>query len=113
MKVESIATVLPVPDLDQAVRFWSEVLGTEPTLVDGDRWAQFDLGGQRLALAGSDRPSDQAGVMLKIEDLPEAERGLAFLGLSPGSVAEGDHEDRLSVASPGGWPLTIYSPKRS
>jgi catechol 2,3-dioxygenase-like lactoylglutathione lyase family enzyme len=109
VKSLSIAAVLPVPDLAAAVRFWSATLGVEPTFVDGERWAQFDLAGRRLALAGSDRPSEKAGVMVKVEDLEHARTSLEAAGLEVGEIERGPHEDRLLADSPGGWPLTLYS----
>ena len=65
MSIESFATVIPVPDLHEAVAFWQQLLGTEPTFVDGDRWAQFDVGGRRISLAGADRFADAPSVMLR------------------------------------------------
>ena len=52
MDVQKIATVIPVDDLHSAVGRWKTLLGAEPTFVDGDRWAQFDVAGARIALAG-------------------------------------------------------------
>jgi catechol 2,3-dioxygenase-like lactoylglutathione lyase family enzyme len=69
MAVEKLSFVLPVDDLAVAVAFWKDLLGMDPTFVDGDRWAQFDHGGARLALAGKDRASDSPGVMLKVRGL--------------------------------------------
>ncbi len=42
MPVEKLSFVLPVDDLSVAAAFWKELLGGDPTFVDGDRWAQFD-----------------------------------------------------------------------
>jgi len=111
MKAKSIATVLPVPDLGEAVGFWSAALGVEPTFVDGERWAQFDLEGRRLALAGSDRASEQAGVMVKVEDVEAAAAELAGHGVELGPVEEGPHELRRSGVAPGGFSLVIYAPR--
>jgi hypothetical protein len=111
MEPKSVATVLPVPDLEQGVAFWRAALGVEPTFVDGDRWAQFDLDGRRIALAGSDRSSDQAGVMLKVDDLEAAAAELAEHGVELGPAEEGPHELRRSGKSPGGWSIVVYSPK--
>ena len=38
-----------------AAKVWAALLGVAPTFVDGDRWAQFDVNGKRIALAGTDR----------------------------------------------------------
>ena len=39
----------PVTNLDRAVEFYQKALGKEP-LFHRDDWAEFELGGQRLAL---------------------------------------------------------------
>lgn len=108
--VEKLATVLPVEDMQAAVAAWSALLGAPPTFVDGDRWAQFDVAGSRLALAGADRTSDRAGVMVKVVDLEAAHGQLAQAGFAPDAVETGPHERRFAVAMPGGWAATLYQP---
>jgi extradiol dioxygenase family protein len=110
-QVKSIASVLPVPDLPTAVRFWSEVLGTEPTFVDGDRWAQFDVAGTRIALAGTDRMSDRPGLMLKVECLTAVERTLEERGVEVSPREQGPHEERILVTAPGELPIVLYEPR--
>jgi catechol 2,3-dioxygenase-like lactoylglutathione lyase family enzyme len=95
-KALSITPVLPVPDLAEAVAYWTDLLGIAPTFVDGDRWAQFDLGPSRLALAGTDRMTDAAGVMVKVETLDAVEH------------ERGPHEDRAFVTDPAGHPVVLY-----
>ncbi len=111
MRVEGISTVLPTPDVAEAARLWTELLGVAPTFVDGARWAQFDVGGRRIALAGTDRVSDQAGVMIKVDALEEARARAQALGLAPGAIEEGPHEMRFAATAPGGWALVFYAPK--
>jgi hypothetical protein len=111
MDVQKIATVIPVDDLPAAVGQWKALLGAEPTFVDGHRWAQFDVAGARIALAGTDRTSNQAGLMLKVADLEAARAAAAALGLAVGSAEEGPHEVRCLVEGPGGTPLTLYAPR--
>jgi len=108
--VEKIATVLPVEDLQAGVEAWSVLLGAKPTFVDGDRWAQFDVAGSRLALAGADRTADTAGVMVKVADLAGIHARLAEAGFAPGAIENGPHERRFAVAMPGGWVATLYQP---
>jgi hypothetical protein len=110
MEVERVTTVLPVSDLAEAVQTWTAVLGTAPTFVDGDRWAQFDVGGARIALSGTDRVSDDAGVMLKVADLEAARGELAASGLTAGDVETGPHEVRCLVTGPDGVPIVLYAP---
>jgi catechol 2,3-dioxygenase-like lactoylglutathione lyase family enzyme len=111
MDVERITTVLPVADLAAAVATWTAVLGVEPTFVDGDRWAQFDAAGGRIALAGSDRVSDNAGVMLKVSDLDAARASLSAAGLDVGAVEEGPHELRAAATGPDGVSIVVYAPR--
>jgi hypothetical protein len=109
MDVQSLTPVLPVDDMGAAVTAWSALLGVSPTFVDGDRWAQFDVGGRRIALAGSDRTSDLPGVMIKVGDLQAGRAAAEAAGLVAGPLIEGPHELRLVVTTPGGWPATLYA----
>lgn len=108
--IEKLATVLPVSNVALAANAWSELLGAAPTFVDGDRWAQFDVGGGRLALAGIDRTSDDAGLMVKVADVEIVHQKLSQNGRQPTSIASGPHERRFTVAGPGGVPVTFYQP---
>lgn len=109
MVAESITSVLPVDDLNEAVEFWSAVLGVAPTFVDGDRWAQFDLGPRRLALAGSDRLTDDPSVMIKVTDLDVARAQLTAAGAIVGEVQTGPHELRFLARTKFG-SIIFYSP---
>jgi predicted enzyme related to lactoylglutathione lyase len=106
--VEKLSFVLPVGDLAAAVRFWAELLGTEPTFVDGDRWAQFDHAGARLALAGEDRAADAPGPLLKVADLDKTCAALRAAGCQVSPVTTGAHERRSVANDPDGWPITLY-----
>jgi hypothetical protein len=112
MDVQALTPVLPVEDMARAVTGWAALLGVAPTFVDGDRWAQFDIAGRRLALAGSDRTSDLPGVMIKVADLTAAHAAAIEAGLEAGAIVEGPHELRFVVTTPGGWPATVYAPLR-
>jgi len=112
-EIQGLNPVLPVDDLNQAVGVWSALLRAGPTFVDGDRWAQFDVGGRRLALAGTDRVSDRAGVMIKVTDLAASLDAARGQGLDVGEPQEGPHEVRCVVMTPGGWPAILYQPRKS
>jgi hypothetical protein len=111
MQISSLATVLPVDDVAAAAKVWQALLGVAPTFVDGDRWAQFDVAGRRLALAGTDRVSDQPGVMIKVDDLAAARAAALAAGLTVGDDQIGSHETRFTALAPGGWPATFYAPR--
>lgn len=108
--IEKLVTMLPVDDLRGAVDAWASALGVEPTFVDGDRWAQFDLAGGRIALAGSDRVGANAGVMAKVNDLDAEHARLAAAGLAPAAIGQGPHERRFVVEMPDGGLIVFYSP---
>jgi len=110
--VERLAPVLPAADLEAAVRAWAAVLGAEPTFVDGDRWAQFDVAGSRLSLAGADRVADVPGVMVRVRDVAAARQRALGLGLEAGETVEGAHEVRCVVRGPDGWPIVLYASRR-
>ena len=109
MDILGMATVLPVDDVAAAAEVWAILLGVAPTFVDGDRWAQFDVGGRRLALAGTDRVSNLPGLMIKVSDLGEARARAEAQGLTVGPIEAGPHELRCLIEAPGGWPLVLYS----
>lgn len=109
--IEGMATVVPVSDMAGAVAFWRQALGVEPTFVDGERWAQFDAAGGRIALAGADRFADVPSLMLKTSDLEATREALARAGATVSEVAEGAHERRVEATVPGGWTVAVYAPK--
>ena len=110
MPVEKLSFVLPVHDLGAAVAFWKDLLGVDPTFVDGDRWAQFDHAGARLALAGKDRAADTPGVMLKVSGLEAVRDALRASGNPVSEITTGAHERRSVATAPGGSPVVLYEP---
>lgn len=110
MTAERIATVIPTDDLDGAVKQWSALLGVEPTFVDGDRWAQFDVAGGRLALSGADRVHDGPAVLVKVADLDHARAQAEAMGLEVGEIGVGPHERRCVVIGPDDYAVILHSP---
>ena len=113
MPAERLSFVVPSKDLPGAASFWSSLLGVDATFVDGDRWAQFDLGGGRLSLAGTDRAADGPAAMVKVADLDEACERIKAAGYQVSAVTEGAHERRAVVDGPDGWPVVLYSPPKA
>lgn len=111
MSIEGVVTMLPVDNVAEAARIWEALLGVAPRFVDGERWAQFEIDGKRIALAGTDRLSDRAGVMLKVADIGEARTNAMRLRLPVTEIEEGPHELRFVATGPGGNPVVFYSAK--
>ncbi|MEU4445286.1 hypothetical protein AB0K14_21740 [Actinosynnema sp. NPDC050801] len=113
MAAERIAPVVPTDDLAGAVERWSALLGVAPTFVDGDRWAQFDVAGGRLALSGADRVHDGPAMLVKVPDLEEARVRAQALGFQVGEISTGPHERRCVAVGPDGYAAILHSPLAS
>ncbi|MFD4193741.1 MULTISPECIES: VOC family protein [Amycolatopsis] len=111
MDVSKIATVVPVADLAGAVTTWTRLLGAEPTFVDGDRWAQFDVAGARVALAGTDSVTSHPALLLRVADVTAARAEAAAAGLKTGEVEDGPHELRCLVWTDEGAEVVLHSGK--
>ncbi|OXM72687.1 MULTISPECIES: VOC family protein [Amycolatopsis] len=111
MDISKIATVVPVTDLPGAVAVWSRLLGAEPAFVDGDRWAQFDVAGARVALSGTDSVTSRPALLLRVPDLAAARAEAAAAGLKTGEVEEGPHELRCLVWTAEGTEIVLHSAK--
>jgi predicted enzyme related to lactoylglutathione lyase len=52
----------PVSNLDRAVEFYQKILGEKPLFHQED-WAEFELGGQRLALQKTNTPTGTGAIV--------------------------------------------------
>jgi catechol 2,3-dioxygenase-like lactoylglutathione lyase family enzyme len=100
-----------VPDMDAAVRFYTEVMGFGLKLRDADRWAAFDVGGATLAVEGgaSGGPGG-ATVSLRTDGLVAVVAELRSRGATVGDVTTGPHERRAVLQDPAGNVLVLYEP---
>jgi hypothetical protein len=110
MTVERIGSVVPAADLAATVALLRTVFGAEPTFVDGDRWAQFDAHGARVAVAGLDRDDDLPALSVKVSDLDAAVARLRRTGLAVPDPVTGPHERRvlLRPAPDASWSILLY-----
>lgn len=112
MSVDRISPIVPVDELAAAVDVLATILGRDPTFVDGDRWAQFDAGGSRVMLAGTDRETDGPSLAVKVDHLDAVLARLRAADVTIGPPAEGPHE-RRAVIPPGHgfpWSIVLYQP---
>ena len=109
-KALSMSSVFPAQKLAEGVQFLSAVLGVEPTFVDGERWAQFDLNGARLSLAAGGESAGVAQAMVKVADAAATAERLAHAGYDVAGPVTGPHEVRFSVTGPDGWSVVVYQP---
>lgn len=109
MPAEKISTLLRTDDIRTSVAFWKDILGVEPTFVDGDRWAQFDVGSTRLSL-GSPAEAPTSAVSVKMLDLTPALARLAAAGIAFETV-EGTHETQVRLVDDDENAIVLYQPK--
>jgi predicted enzyme related to lactoylglutathione lyase len=104
----------PVADVGAAVAFYANTFGLAPMFVDGQRFAQLDAGGTRLALAGptEDITDGSAAASFKVSDVEESLQRLIKAG---GEVVRppehGPHEVRAVARDPWGNLLVVYGPQ--
>jgi catechol 2,3-dioxygenase-like lactoylglutathione lyase family enzyme len=100
-----------VPDMDAAVRFYTDVLGLGLKFRDGDHWAAFDVGGSTLAVEGG-APGGPGGatVSLRVDGLDAVVADLRARGATVGDVETGPHERRAELKDPAGNQLVLYEP---
>ena len=105
--------VLSTDDLDDSIRFYTEVLGMSLKFRDGSHFAALDGGSVTLALATSvDHPlPGQVVVGIKTADVDAAARAVEANG---GGIVRGPyddaHERRAVVYDHKGNGLVFYSP---
>ena len=104
---------LNVENMDEAIEFYEGVLQLQLAKQDGDRWAEFNVGGVTLALsAGRDDSVTQpfnGHVAFRVTDVREwmHDRDSRLDGIE---VKSGRHEDMLVLRDPGGHTIIVYSP---
>jgi len=100
-------------DVTRAVRFYSEALGIALKFQDGDRWAQFDLGGASFAIASPPEfPEGESGSVLVFE-VDDLGRAVAAVISAGGSAVDqrdmGSHGTVATVRDPSGNLLQLYA----
>ena len=101
----------PVDDFAAAVAFYENALGLSLQFKDGERFAVFDAGGTRIALAaGEERVADGVAVSYKVDDVDAMIAELSEAGAEIVSqAADGPHERRAVLRDPAGNALVVYA----
>ena len=104
--------LLPVEDMDAAVRFYSEALSLPVRFRDGDRYTALDLGNVSLALVcPDDCETGEISLAVKTQDMNHSLDRLQEAGASVQAEPRGGpHEVRARVHDPSGWDVILYQP---
>ena len=107
-----------VSDLKQSIRFYQDI-GLELKFVDGNAWAEFDLGETAFALL--QRPAEKGAVqpaktriMFEVNDIEKIRQQLISLGVKLiGGVREEAYGKLLTFEDPDGHWLEFFENKRA
>ena len=119
MKINKIyACWIYVSDLEKSIRFYKNI-GFELKLIDGNAWAEFDMGETSFALL--QRPAEKGAVqpaktriMFEVNDIEEMRQHLISLGGKLiGDVREEPYGKLLTFEDPDGHWLEFFENKRA
>lgn len=100
-------------DMSQAVDFYISALGLELRFADGERWAEFNAGGAKLALgAPSELPfgADGSVAIFDVDSLESFRGRVVSAGGSIESARDmGDHGSYLAIRDPAGNSLLLFA----
>jgi len=116
-KVEKLGNVyFNLENVDEAARFYQDVLGLPLKFRDGNNWVAFDAGGTTLAIASHESQASGEGtaavVSLHVDDLDGMVAQLRARGAHVSDPVDGAHERRANLQAPGGHTLVLYEPKK-
>jgi len=96
-----------VDDMQASLSFYRDTLKLPLKFQDGDKWAQFDVNGQAIAIATPAPeqvdPGEGATVVFEVDDLAEQKRLLTEAGVEVGETVDMDgHGSFFTVRDPAG-----------
>ncbi len=96
-----------VDDMAASLAFYRDTLKLPLKFQDGEKWAQFDVNGQAIAIATPApeqvAPGEGATVVFEVDDLAEQRRQLIDAGLTVGETVDmGGHGSFFTVRDPAG-----------
>lgn len=108
------STYYGVSGMDRALAFYRDILELPVKFQDGDKWTQFDIGGQALAIATPAPeqvgPGEGAAVVLEVDDLDEMRARLEKRGVAAGATVDmGGHGRFFTVRDPDGNLVQFFA----
>jgi glyoxylase I family protein len=110
------AVFYQVCNMDRAVAFYEGVLGLPLTRREGRDWAELDVGGQTLALAGELAVAPQQGgatVVLRTTDIDGLQARLASHSVQRGQIEQMGGARTLEFYDPDGNRLLAIQPEEA
>ena len=96
-----------VDDMEASLKFYRDTLQLPLKFQDGDKWAQFDVSGQAIAIATPApqqvAPGEGGTVVFEVDDLGEQKQQLIEAGVVVGETVDmGGHGSFFTVRDPAG-----------
>lgn len=96
-----------VSDMDASLSFYRDQLKLPVKFQDGDKWTQFDVAGQAIAIATPApqqvEPGQGAAVVFEVDDLAQQRAELVEAGIAVGETVDmGGHGSFFTVRDPDG-----------
>ena len=106
------SVILSTQDMSAALAFYRDAFGFEAIMADGEHWATVDGYGTKLSLAGKrEQLGEPVALAVKVADLDATlAAAMAAGGLQVGEIALSAHERRVSLRTPDGHLISLYSP---
>lgn len=103
-----------VDDMQKSVSFYRDQLKLPVKFQDGDKWTQFDVKGQSLAIATPApqqvNPGEGATVVFEVDDLDQQRQELTTAGIAVGDVVSmGGHGSFFTVRDPAGNLVQFFA----
>lgn len=117
MPIKKLSSVYyGVADMDRALAFYRDTLGLKIKFQDGDKWTQFDVAGQALAIATpapqQAAPGQGATVVLECDDLDATRAELIGRGITINETVDmGGHGRFFTLRDPDGNLVQMFARK--
>jgi len=108
LEIERVAYVITSEEWLEDIQVLTALFGA-PSMIDGEAWAQFDIGGARVCLAGADERVESVAMMCKVADFAATSNILTAHGYRVGPVERWAHEERV-VAARKDRQIVLYRP---
>jgi catechol 2,3-dioxygenase-like lactoylglutathione lyase family enzyme len=105
---------VPVTEIEEAKRFYGEILGLSPGLTQHDDWVEYQAGNLTLAVMTPEThgyefaPLPRGTIGLRVPDVAEAKAKLEAAGVEVADVWDSGVCKGANFSDPAGNPITLH-----